>query len=1369
MRWLPAPAIGLLLCLGVLLGSARDGAAQVVFTEVTATVLPGVDTAPGRIAAPPDHAGGGAVGDCDGDGWPDVYLTGFAHDVLYRNRGDGTFEDVTVAANLGYGQSTKGAAFGDVDNDGDLDLAVTGLGGPRHYLYINDGSCVFAEEGLARGAAFGSPSTGRSVSFGDYDRDGYLDLYLAEWQSEGMFPGGGVVSHLFRNGGVTGPGYFTDVTLAAGVGLLGVEGSQDGTFPLTARFSDLDGDGWQDLVVVADFAESRLFWNDGDGTFTDGTDAAGAGTDEHGMGAVTADVDGDGLLDLFVTSIHADGFANATGNRLYRNEGGRVFSDVTETAGVREGFWGWGADAFDYDNDGDLDLIMVNGVENDAGIRALVEADIGPLDIQQFVTDPPRLWRNDGAGVFTEISAAAGIYEAGIGRGVVPFDYDGDGDLDVLVAHEGSPPLLFRNDGGNASHWIEVELVGLAAQRQGVGARVTLTPASGPPLVQEVSASSTYVAQNGTARLHFGLGPGVPALDNVRVEWPSGTVQNQKSALPIDGVLRLTENVTDPADAKAECILALNKAGERLAKTIGARLLGCVKAATRGSLPAGQSVAACLADDPKGKIARLEAKAAAVAESKCATQPDFGAATAAEVNAGVAGVLRAGDLFGDDLDGAIIDKGVDRDGAGCQEAVAKGLVKVALAQMKAFNRCAKHGLKRGLIASAGDLAACYAAMDGPDAAKIVASAERKALRACEGVDLATAFPGRCAAAPAFFGCVQDHARCGVCAALNDADRLAEPCHRFADGVATLYCGDRTESEHSIARRWNEALLAAIRLDTPRPTVHARNLLHLSALMWDTWRAYGGGGGAWLTGESHPSVDPARDREIAISFAAYRLLAHRFVASPSAPATSAALRGLMYELGFDVGFTSEAGDTPAAVGNRLAAQMIDVSLTDGANEPGNYGDASYAPVNEPLIVKLPGTTMVDPNRWQALALDLIIAQNGIPIPNKVQSVIGAGWNYVSSFALPGEGGPVLHVDPGAPPYLGVDDAGYKAGARKIVEYSSQLDPSDGVLIDVSPGGRGNNPLGTNDGTGHPVNPATGQPYAPQIVPRGDYLRCLAEFWADGPQSETPPGHWNVLANEVSDALAEHRIGGAGPDLDRLEWDVKLYFAMNGAVHDAAIVAWGLKRYYDSARPISMIRWLSQNGQASDPNDPSYHPDGFDLEPGLIELITPASTAPGQRHEHLAGYEGEIAVRAYGGPPADPTSGPVGVDWIRGVEWIPYQKTTFVTPAFPGYTSGHSTFSRAAAEVMTLFTGDAFFPGGYGEHLVPAGTGLTFEYGPSVDVRLQWGTYYDAADQAGLSRLPGGIHVEADDFNGRTTGSQVGIAAFNRALQYFTGTP
>jgi hypothetical protein len=167
--------------------------------------------------------------------------------------------------------------------------------------------------------------------------------------------------------------------------------------------------------------------------------------------------------------------------------------------------------------------------------------------------------------------------------------------------------------------------------------------------------------------------------------------------------------------------------------------------------------------------------------------------------------------------------------------------------------------------------------------------------------------------------------------------------------------------------------------------------------------------------------------------------------------------------------------------------------------------------------------------------------------------------VEGFALAASeaGTPIV---PGPPPHLGdpAGDAAYREAALEVLRYSSRLDPADGATLDISPGALGGNSLGANDGSGHAINPATGDPYAPNVVPRADYQRALAEYWADGPKSETPPGHWNVIANAVSDAAGfEHRIGGRGEPVDRLEWDVKLYFTLNGAVHDAAVAAWGLK--------------------------------------------------------------------------------------------------------------------------------------------------------------------------------------------------------------------
>src|SRR5207249_3718851 len=394
----------------------------------------------------------------------------------------------------------------------------------------------------------------------------------------------------------------------------------------------------------------------------------------------------------------------------------------------------------------------------------------------------------------------------------------------------------------------------------------------------------------------------------------------------------------------------------------------------------------------------------------------------------------------------------------------------------------------------------------------------------------------------------------------------------------------------------------------------------------------------------------------------------------------------------------------------------------------------------------------------------VAQNGLTVPGKVQTFIGAQWGHVRGFALPASKNGVA-IDPGPPPIGTPKDAAYKQAAVDVIRKSAELDPADGQMIDIGLDGFGNNPLGANDGQGYSVNPVTGKPYEPERVLKADYARVLAEFWADGPNSETPPGHWNVIANTVSDALAPNlRIGGQGPVVDRLEWDVKLYLALNGAVHDAAIAAWGLKGRYDGIRPISMIRYMASLGQSSDPSGAAYNKEGLPLVPGLIELVTDTRIASPMAG--LAGHEGEIAVRAWQGNPADPKTQSAPVTWILGTSWIPYQLPTFVTPSFQGYISGHSTFSRAAAEVLTAITGSEYFPGGLSEWTVKRGS-LRVEAGPSADIVLRWATYYDAADQAGQSRLYGGIHVQADDFTGRIVGSTCGKDAWALARRYYAG--
>ncbi|HSY20487.1 MAG TPA: vanadium-dependent haloperoxidase [Polyangiaceae bacterium] len=577
---------------------------------------------------------------------------------------------------------------------------------------------------------------------------------------------------------------------------------------------------------------------------------------------------------------------------------------------------------------------------------------------------------------------------------------------------------------------------------------------------------------------------------------------------------------------------------------------------------------------------------------------------------------------------------------------------------------------------------------------------------------------------------------------------------------------------SIARRWDEQALAAIRRDLPRPTVHARNLFHVSAAMWDVWAGYDARAAQVFAHEKRlpppgpPRAAIATERAEALSYAAYDVLFHRYEHAAGGPETVACLRAVMHDLGYDPDDEHTEGSDAIAFGHRVARAVLDAAADDGANEAHDYEDStSFVAANPPLAFDLAGAPLREPTQWQPLNLSIAATQNGIVLPAGVQSYVGAQWGSVRPFAMKRASPAVPWHDPGKPPELGPALTGWVV---EVIRKTAQVDPQDPTTIDISPGAYGHNSLGANDGKGWSTNPVTGAPYPPQLVKLADFARVMAEFWADGPKSETPPGHWNVLANAVSDAPeATHRLFGRGEPLDRLAWDVRLYLALNGAEHDAAIAAWDVKRRFTTVRPISLIRWMAGRGQSSDPSGPSYDAMGLPLIPGLIEIITNESIGPGQRHAHLAAYVGQIAVRDWRGEPGDRTAQASGVGWVRGVEWATYQRRTFVTPAFPGFVSGHSTFSRAGAEVLASLTGSPYFPGGYAEFVARQGAFLVFERGPTADVRLAWASYFDAADEAGQSRIWGGIHIAPDDFAGRRIGHRVGLDAVALARQYFDG--
>ncbi len=571
----------------------------------------------------------------------------------------------------------------------------------------------------------------------------------------------------------------------------------------------------------------------------------------------------------------------------------------------------------------------------------------------------------------------------------------------------------------------------------------------------------------------------------------------------------------------------------------------------------------------------------------------------------------------------------------------------------------------------------------------------------------------------------------------------------------------------------------------------------------------------------PQNMEAAQRE-AMSFAAYRLLTARYSNSPNGGAAVTRFQEIMEKHGYDYRNHSSdyASGSPAALGNYLAQCLLQMGNRDGSNEQGNYHSAPMAAANPPLSIALPGNpTLQDPNAWQPLKLKVAIDQDGYrmleckcggkPLVELIDSVDpkgrritatqtfqGRNWGRVQPFALrkydrtvhrrdgfdywvyhdPGEGFlPRLNASGGAA------TADYARNFSLVAAWSAYLNPGDGVQWDVSPRAMGHIQkypqaladlpafydlkTGRDPGKGYEVNPRTGQPYASQLVSRADFIRSAVQFWSEGARRETPPGQWFSLLNYVSDRPElVKKFNGKGRLMSDLEWEVKAYFVLGGALHDAAIAVWGSKALYNGTRPVSAIRHLVALGQSSDPKLPSYHPAGISLIPGQIELVKKGDPLASRKNENA----GKIKIRAWTGPFAesDTTVRIPAVDWILAENWFPYQVKNHITPPYAGYVSAHAAFARSAAEALALLTGDEYFPGGLGAFTVGAGTGLAgFEKGPDKEVTLQWATYRDAADQAALSRIWAGTNAPFDDIPGRIIGEKTGVAAFQFAKGYF----
>ncbi|MGH9943359.1 MAG: CRTAC1 family protein [Pyrinomonadaceae bacterium] len=486
-------------------------------------------------------SGGVLLVDYDRDGWQDIYLTNAptvemalqgrkARSALYRNNRDGTFADVTDKAGVGHPGFAMGGAVGDYNNDGWPDMYVTCLGG--NVLYRNNGDGAFTDVTKAVGVADGRWSAG--AAFGDYDGDGNLDLLVANYvdfklndlPSFGSSPTckfrgldvqcgprglKGAGDSLFRN---NSDGTFTDVTRQANAGDPG------GYYGMQVLWSDFNNTGRLDAYVANDSTPNFYYRNDGQGKLTEiglesGTGVSGDGSEQGSMGVAIGDYLHTGRFSVFVTNF-ADEY-----NTLYRNEGNDNFADVSFAANVAQmsrPYVGWGTSFFDLDNDGWLDLLVVNGH---------VYPQIDTLPSGARYRQPKLLHINQGDGTFCDASRQAGpaLQEPRVSRGAAFGDLDNDGHVDVVVNDLDGLPMILRNEGGDGNHWITLELVAVKGNRLAIGARVKLV-AGGVTQTEEIRSGASYLSQN-DLRLHFGTGKHAK-IDLVEIRWPSGKVERLK-------------------------------------------------------------------------------------------------------------------------------------------------------------------------------------------------------------------------------------------------------------------------------------------------------------------------------------------------------------------------------------------------------------------------------------------------------------------------------------------------------------------------------------------------------------------------------------------------------------------------------------------------------------------------------------------------------------------------------------------------------------------------------------------------------------------------------------------------------------------------
>jgi hypothetical protein len=1210
---------------------------------------------------------GVAVADYDRDGDLDIFIVAKGKDLvgdektkskLFRNDNNGAYTNVTEASGLinllpndgnnainpaldGY---KYGVSWGDYDNDGFPDLFFTYQ--HKVQLFHNNGNGTFTDKTEQAGFTKINNCWNTSATWFDFNNDGFLDIYIGNWEKCDYN------SFYINNGN----GTFNNQSKL-------FEGALKNRRSYLGFPFDFNADGLLDLYLTNDniLTPNELFINTNKIGVVEDAKKYGLANTNSNMGVGIGDYNNDGFFDLFVTNINK--------NVFYKNNGDNTFKDVATEKNMLNTGWAWDNIFADFDLDGDEDLFITNGFSL-----------TGPQKNRYF-----KNLYNEGKDDFIDVSDEVNLGDMTMGTSTCAFDYDNDGDLDLFVSNNDRASYFYNNptikiNQTTPLRWFKIGLEGTTSNRDAIGSTITVTTDVG--VFHRYYTGIGFLSQSLQA-VHFGLGKATK-ITEVKIKWPSGLTEKYQN-FDLNTFIKFKEGI----GFKVDDVKPINY------------VFGCTDPNSCNYNPlATKDDGTCVYLTPSAIVGPTTSGFNTIDTYTYSLPPNH------QINWTVEG----GEIMEGKGTATIKIK---------WEQFATGKIKVVVTN-------------------------------------------------------------------------------GIC--ISTTSELIVQIHLNA-----------IKNNISVARIWNEALLEAIRNDFARPTVHARNLFHVSVAFYDAWAIYDTKAKPYLIGntinnfkselvEFKPTENTIVSSEKAMSYAAYRLLSHRFKNSPGATKSLERFNLMMNQLGYDVNFTStnyESGNA-AALGNYIGQTLIEYGLQDGSNEANDYKNIFYKPVNPSLNLRVKGgkTGILDPNRWQPLSFDTFIDQSGNIIPGSTPSFLSPEWGKVSSFALTKEDKSFLVRDGNtfevyknlqSPPQLSLiskttSSDQYKWNFSLVSYWSSHLDPNDGVMWDVSPKKIGNIDFksipkafedfpkfykeleGGDISTGHAVNPVTGKPYESQMVPRGDYTRVLAEFWADGPHSETPPGHWFTLLNYVSDhSLFTRKLNNQGEVLTPLEWDVKSYFILAGALHDVAITTWSIKGWHDYVRPISAIRYMSELGQSTNSSLSNYHIGGIPLVDGFVEIVKDGDPLSGENKEHL----GKIKVYAWRGHYfiQNANTDMAGVGWILAENWWPYQRPSFVTPPFSGYISGHSTFSRAAAEVMTLITGNPFFPGGIGEFKANKNDYLVFEKGPSVDVTLQWATYRDASDQCSLSRIWGGIHPPADDLPGRLLGEKIGVEAYKFALPYF----